>query len=297
MPYPDDLDDTFCAVSSLYQYNRRLINGRGMAKIIQLLIATEVTEGGPYRTWLINDKAGREWMDIDLAVNSNIAYFLSLQDIQLDNINTFVESRITKEKFHSPYYPNEYPVIYFISRFYKGRKVNKIVTYLLEKQKRDGSWGGSLQTALSIWALLNFGISPASIKTSVMYLVERQVNGSWEPFGFCIDPARKGKTYYAGSAGLTTAFCAGVISQYLFMSHSTDEKHVHMIKGRRETFYRKIIRLVKKDFQKLDSELGKEANVQLQKLIKRDSDKQIVLLPIFLNWQLVKKQKIYHRLL
>jgi len=50
LPYPDDLDDTFCALSALFQYDPNLINGSAMAKIITLLTAMEKKEGGPYRT-------------------------------------------------------------------------------------------------------------------------------------------------------------------------------------------------------------------------------------------------------
>ena len=41
MPYPDDLDDTFCALSALYQYNSQLIDGSAMAKIVTILTAVE----------------------------------------------------------------------------------------------------------------------------------------------------------------------------------------------------------------------------------------------------------------
>ena len=55
-PYPDDLDDTFCALSALFLYNPKLIDGESFSYIVQLLSLLEIQEGGPYRTWLIKKK-------------------------------------------------------------------------------------------------------------------------------------------------------------------------------------------------------------------------------------------------
>ncbi len=111
LPYPDDLDDTFCALSALFQHNPKLIDGSAMAKIVTLLTAVEEKEGGPYRTWLVSQDADKIWKDIDLAVNSNIAYFLLLQDISLPNIDILIESAIETKNYTSPYYPSIYPII------------------------------------------------------------------------------------------------------------------------------------------------------------------------------------------
>src|SRR4030095_7089120 len=74
LPYPDDLDVTFCALAALSHYDKKLISGDVFAYIVQLLTATEKKEGGPYRTWLVAKNAPAVWRDVDLAVNSNIAY-------------------------------------------------------------------------------------------------------------------------------------------------------------------------------------------------------------------------------
>jgi len=78
-PYPDDLDDTFCALNALYLFDRKLISGSAYAYIIQLLTKVEKNEGGPYKTWLVSKKTSG-WDDVDIVVNSNIAYFLWLQE-------------------------------------------------------------------------------------------------------------------------------------------------------------------------------------------------------------------------
>ncbi len=51
--YPDDLDDTFCALSVLYDFNPDIFTGKAMADIANILFSAEASEGGPYRTWLV----------------------------------------------------------------------------------------------------------------------------------------------------------------------------------------------------------------------------------------------------
>jgi hypothetical protein len=55
LPYPDDLDDTFCALSSMYKFDPGLITGEALAAAINVLTAQEVKPGGPYRTWLVGE--------------------------------------------------------------------------------------------------------------------------------------------------------------------------------------------------------------------------------------------------
>jgi len=211
MPYPDDLDDTFCALIGIYKYDSKLIDGSAMAKIVNLLTAMEKKEGGPYKTWLVTESIDKVWKDVDLAVNSNVGYFLSLEEIELENINKLIKSAIEKEKLNSPYYPSIYPVAYFISRWFKSEKLIKII---LTKKKKD-NWGNPLNTALAISSLLNLGVEPTILKPSINYLINNQKNdGSWKTGAFCIDPAINKKTYYAGSPALTTAFCLEALNKY-----------------------------------------------------------------------------------
>lgn len=54
LPYPDDLDDTFCALAALYEYNPGLFDGEVMARIATMLTSAEKQEGGPYDMWLVS---------------------------------------------------------------------------------------------------------------------------------------------------------------------------------------------------------------------------------------------------
>jgi len=297
MPYPDDLDDTFCALAAFYQYNPELIDGSAMAKIVTLLTAVEEKEGGPYRTWLVQGGAKKVWKDVDLVVNSNIAYFLLLHDIRLPNSTAFIESAIDTGSYTSPYYPSIYPIIYFISRFYRGRKMKQIRDFLLSKRDTFGRWANPLNTALAVSALLNFSVSPSKLKGSIDYLVRRQQKGAWKAYVLVTELIAKKKTYYAGSPMLTTAFCLEAIGKYHRKTKKL--KNLRTEEWRKEKtktvdiekIYKEVVIKAKQRFSVLDDDLKKQALKQLDKTLKRDKDKQIVLMPYFFKVSLGKKEK------
>ncbi|MBI2034887.1 MAG: hypothetical protein HYT11_04110 [Candidatus Levybacteria bacterium] len=287
-PYPDDLDDTFCSLSALYQYNPSLIDGKAMAKIVMLLTATEEKEGGPYRTWLVKDEAPTVWKDIDVAVNSNIAYFLSLQDIQLPNLHIFIESRI-KNDLSSPYYPTVFPLIYFISRFYKGNKREQLIKMLANK-RNSRKFNDPLSSALRISAILNLNGFPYNVEKSISDLLHIQTRGFWKASGFCIDPARQGKTFYAGSSALTTAFCLEAISKYLKVTQpKLNTKRAYDMKAKK--IRKRVLAHVNKRFSLLPKEVSDQAETILAMTAKMDEKNQITLLPYFFALSLGKHNK------
>lgn len=293
LPYPDDLDDTSCALSALYQYNPKLIDGSVMAKMVTLLTAVERKEGGPYRTWLVPLNAEAVWKDVDLVVNSNIAYFLSLQDILLPNIKALIELAIETENYVSPYYPSFYPVIYFISRWYRSEKVKRITNFLFSKRQAKGRWNNPLNTALAVSALINFGVSPKKLKESIYYLIRRQQRGTWKAYPLVTEFIGKKKTYYAGSPALTTAFCVEALAKYQkIISHQSQIKKPRKQRTRvieeSEKNYRQVIKRVKQRFSVVDVDLKRQALKQLNKTLKGDKDKQIVLMPFFFKASLGK---------
>ena len=296
MPYPDDLDDTFCVLSAIYQYNPRLINGVSMAKIVTLLTTTEKQEGGPYHTWLVPENAQKVWKDVDIAVNSNIAYFLSLQKVDLPNLVLFIESRVNQGDLTSVYYPTIYPTTYFLSRWYKGKKVKKLESILLSEQNKDGYWENPLYTALAVLSLLHLGILPINLRKAISYLLSCQANGAWEPYGFCLDPARKRKTYYAGSKALTTAFCLEALSKY-FRSLEGQRIKIKKIDSESKRIHDEIITKVQKRFSHLTSEIESQAEVILKSILKMNDKNQITLLPYFFKSALGKNEMLSDKLL
>jgi hypothetical protein len=295
MPYPDDLDDTFCALASLQQYNPNLIDGKSMADIVQLLTINEVEEGGPYRTWLVPAESDKKWMDVDIAVNSNIAYFLSLHDIDLPQLTLFIESHIEKESFMSPYYPSVYPVIYFISRFYRGKYRERLKAYLLAKRDKNYSWGNPLQTALAVSSLLNFGADPDTLSKSIYSIIKSQKKDSWDPYAFCIDPAREGNIFYAGSSALTTVFCLeAIIKQQQALADHPIEKKI----SEEERVYDQVIQKVEDTFSVFDKEFRIRASSLIHALLARKEGRQIPLIAFYFAQTLGdKREKVSDELL
>ena len=112
--------------------NASSIDGKALADIVKLLISAETAPGGPYQTWLTPRKSNK-WHDIDPAVNANVAYFLSLQDIALPALIQYVEDCIKHERYSSRYYFSPIPIAYFISRWYRGNKADTLAEYIQEK--------------------------------------------------------------------------------------------------------------------------------------------------------------------
>lgn len=279
MPYPDDLDDTFCTLSALYSHNADLIDASVLAKVVSLLTFTEEKEGGPYRTWLMPPDAVSVWKDTDLAVNANIAYFLSLQGVDLPELISFVEQAIDDERYSSPYYPSPYSIIYFISRFYAGEKKESVRKFLLRRQNQNGGFGNPLDTALAVSALLRLGADSKPVEKSVRYLSQMQKNGAWEAEAFCLDPALGGKPYYAGSSALTTAFCLEALALY---EKAAAQKNAASAADKKTRALRdEVVKRAQKKFSALDTELRAEAIDRLDKTLLGDKDGTIALLPFF----------------
>jgi len=288
MPYPDDLDDTACALSALYKHNPDLLSGEVLANVVTVLTALEVKEGGPYRTWLVPANTQKAWLDVDLAVNSNIGYFLSLQDVHLESIVELAEKAINDKKYESPYYPHPYPIIYFISRFYRGAKSKEVIDFLLEKQDGD-NWGDPLDTALAVLSLLNFGFSKDELRRNIKYLLQnKKKDGSWAASVFYtgINPNQyKGdkNKYYAGTPALTTALCIEAIQRVSEVNCSKCSKGsgASDLDEEGDKIFKEVVKKAKRSFSKLGPDLKKQADRCLKKILESNKDKQIVLLPYF----------------
>ncbi|MCC2631807.1 MAG: hypothetical protein K0S20_506, partial [Patescibacteria group bacterium] len=216
LPYPDDLDDTFCAAAALQEINPGLIDGKALASLITLLTATEAKPGGPYKTWIVDSRLPDPiWHDVDVAVNSNVGFFLSLQEASVPGINELIEGAIQNNSFTSPYYPNPFPIIYFISRFYKGEMQEGLVRILKAKRLAKRGWGNSLFTALALTSLSDLGEDLKPFASEVDQLLQEREGDHWPTITFLLDPVVRQKFHYCGSGSLTTAFCLEALGRYL----------------------------------------------------------------------------------
>jgi hypothetical protein len=230
-PYPDDLDDTFCALSALTLQCQEKINGKILAQAGIILTALEKRVGGPYRTWLVPPTAAKVWKDIDCAVNSNVAFFLSLHKITLPNNTLFIEAAIKNKNFTSPYYPSWHAQVYYISRFYRGPQTKNAINFIIKNKRADGGWGNILETALALTSLLNFGAPISVVRPAVDYLVDSVQKEGWQPYGFCLDPAMDGQLQYAGARTLTAAACIEALEKFERQKLEKTLRDTNNIKG------------------------------------------------------------------
>lgn len=122
----------FLTLASILKHEPRLIDGKALAKILTTLTQIESQEGGPYYSALNPlDKK------IDLDTNVVIGYFLSLQNVDLDNINQLIDNAIKDKDFHSNIFESDFFTIYFISKFYQGNKKQNLINYLLNSSPEN----------------------------------------------------------------------------------------------------------------------------------------------------------------
>ena len=288
-PYPDDLDDTCCAMAALIECNPKAVPVKAVAKSVNLLVYCESKEGGPYYTWITPPDADKSWKDIDLAVNSNAAFFLSLQGVTLKSLVALTEKAIDSEEYTSQYYYSPYPVIYFVSRWYKGKKKDEVVAYLLKKRTVNGSWGDPLKTTLAVNALINLGYEKEKLAESVGYILENQVGGKWKAFPLIIELQKNKQTYYSGSAELTTAFCLEALGKFSERSESMKGGRKAGMDNEAKRAHKKIIEIVDRTFSRFNPEMVNDFSNVKKKILKGDGVNAITLLPYYFRKSLGKK--------
>ena len=270
LPYPNDLDDTFCALSALYLHDSNSFNGKALAQITSILTEQEAEEGGPYRTWITGEDTDPLWYDIDLAINSNVAYFLSQLSIDLPNLTAFTEKAIINNDYISRYYPTHYPIVYFISRWYRGIHKQKLISFILKSLRKPNI--SPLDRTLCLTSLMNLGY--------VIKKIPLAMDDYKKPYVFCFDPAQAGKRYYAGSNTLTAAFYTEAISKFL-ASQSKKSLTNLTLDNSQERIYQSVIERYHIRFSTFDQQIKERAAIILQKIIGADPKRQIILLPYF----------------
>lgn len=208
-PYPDDLDDTFAALIALHGYDPSLIDGTVLAAVVQVLIATEVKPGGPYRTWLVPREAAPVWQDTDPVVNSVAGYFLAQQNIHLKPLERYGKTILQKGAYQSAYYASVYVVLYFFSRFMPHPQIK----LQLERQLAADT-PTIMESALAAHILLNCDASAGAVYPHIKRLqkVSEADLASFAPF--CRDPTQAGQAYQAGASALTEALRLAALARY-----------------------------------------------------------------------------------
>ncbi len=289
LPYPDDLDDTFCALIALQRQDSSYIDGAALGNIVHLLVATETTVGGPYRTWLVGDAAPAVWQDVDLAVNCNVAMFLQNIGSPLPNLEAYMDEAIAGKHFRSPYYPSEYPLLYYLSRAYKGPRAAELAAYIL-KLRRKGHWGTPLQTALAMSALRNLGSSTSQAAAASYLHTTQQADGSWPAEPFCIDPARRNQQHANGAAALTTAFAIEALTTASTPPSSKPGRP--RVDPRETTLQRMVYARAANDAKHLPQALRQQMLAYLRRVQRSEHSREITLLPYIYAQSLTRQVNI-----
>lgn len=300
MPYPNDLDDSFCAWSSLLGWRPEQLTGSSLARIIKLLLSNEQAPGGPYRTWLVGDDSAPVWRDVDLAVNCNIARFLKMVGLTAEPLNRYLGQQIEQQNFKSTYYPSSYSVWYFLARAYAGSqrpKLKQIVGQQAEKLldqlettpavKRQAE---SLNLALCLSALTLLQADDRLRDSLAKSLFKnQQADGSWPAAALWIDPTRQGRTYHHGSAALTTALTLEALARYQANHKHTPSSRLASADSHLEDkLSQKIFSLAEQRLSNSSEELSQPAQKILKQLKASHRQREIVLLPYLFAQSLVQ---------
>ncbi|MFA5062232.1 MAG: hypothetical protein WC526_03750 [Patescibacteria group bacterium] len=254
----------FCVLSALTEYDPELIDGAALAKILKHLTSLESEEGGPYYTFVPESGVQN---NIDLGVNVNIAYFLSLQGVELASLNNLIEVAIATGNFKSSLYSSPYFVIYFISKFYKGDSRQKLLAYILENKsflKND-----LCNTALAVIAAINLGCPLSQLAEEIKFL----------------------ETAPPGPA-LASAFCVEALSKIknTVLNADSDLKNAEI---EEQKMLVKIINTAEERFSFLNSDLKTIALREIQRTVAGNYDKQMSLMPYYFRQALGEKGQIF----
>jgi len=297
LPYPDDLDDTFCALSALERYDRTIVDATAMGHIVRLLLAAESKVGGPYRTWLVGPQAAAVWRDVDLAVNCNVAYFLRLKGEELPNLTDFITRAIRTQACISPYYPSPEPLWYFAARGYRGPEQPALAASIRRGQTAEGHWGSPLKTALAVLALCALGRAQ-NLAPARRYLAGSQLpDGSWPAEGFCLDPVRDGTAFVNGSAALTTALALEALHCLRPRSRHSGQPAIRERQAAQEDLLASITNTAKITCQALPSPLKSQTLQAIAAIAEGPHRREIMLLPLYFAKALQGKQQSSPQLL
>lgn len=292
LPYPDDLDDTFCALAALYLHDPKTISEAALANMVKLLITTEQHVGGPYRTWLIATDAPHIWQDVDLAVNANIAYFVSLVSEPLPNLEHYLEQHITRGNFDSPYYPVPYAVWYYLARAYKGSKRATLALIIERHWQTFPRTHSALNTALALTSLLQLKPQSPLIPQLVKRLLSsQQADGSWKAATFYLDIPQGGQNFYHGSPALSTTFALEALQRHSNSTQtdvSTAPKTSHTA-----PIHSQVMRAAHRQIRNFGPDVSKPFRSMLATITKADPQHEITLLPYLFAQSLSNAQHLY----
>jgi len=133
-PAGESLLSIFLSAAARLESDANAIGGADLAKLLNILADAEIREGGPYRSFINSPNN-----DVDAATNAAIAYFLSLQNVNLPELDNLIKITIDQKKFDSKFFASEYPVVYLLARVCDKSRKHIITGHLLGCLCRNGT--------------------------------------------------------------------------------------------------------------------------------------------------------------
>jgi hypothetical protein len=211
-----DLDDTALASFVVKDWHADIRAGHNVDIILR-----NRNKNGLFLTWL---RGANYPDDVDSVVNANVLLHLGERketSAVADFLNTIVVEHRERETYY--YYLDDLAFYYAVSRAYFNGVARLEVTKspatsrILQRQRRDGSFGSELLTALAVCSLLNYSFSDlALLSLGVESLMDtQQSDGSWPRRAYYAGPIPP-MPYAAwyGSEELTTGFCLEALVRY-----------------------------------------------------------------------------------
>lgn len=273
--YPDDMDDTFCALSGLHL--NQGTTPELLAKIVIVLTTVEEHTGGSYRTWLVSNSTDAIWKDVDLVVNANIAHFLSLQNITLPNLKRLMQKAIQTKKIVSSYYDSFFVMCYFLAKGYRGKYCSRLRMDISKQLRSQAQQMNAVDLSCAISSLCILGCNRKDLQKYVDILLSQQTTkGYWKAYGMYIHRYIDGKKNYGSSKVLTTALCVEALTRFTHLC-TNETKSTTMLKRRESEFHRNVVERVHMVLRKNYS--GKlYAHELMQKIIEDDPLHEVTLL-------------------
>lgn len=288
--YPDDWDDTACALTALSLYRAELITPEALASITKLLIATEVKPGGPYYTWMLQDQSSLS-KDIDVVVNANINYFLNLHTIHLNSLASYLNNHIDSENYTSLYYHQPEVITYFLAR--SCSQTERLSNSLLKKRNKEGLWENDLLTAMSVSTLLRCNSNPKKFSAAITHLEKISETNNWKSFPLYIEQS-KNETMYAGSPALTAAFVLEALS---LVQKKPQEQSLTILETETEILHHKIVNSVKERLLIFSEKENSSIKEFIDRLLSNDRKNQITLLPYYFSRSLPSDKTVSENLI
>ncbi len=274
LPCPDDLDDTTAALIAFSLHAPEHLDATALAAYTKLLIASELSAGGPYETWLLPQRPS-EWHDVDPIVNASIGYFLRLQDVEMPKLQQYINDCVNTKRLESRYYDNFIVQVYFLSRYCTESARHVLIEKIMAEQQSNGCWVSPLQTALSLTALSRLSIPLSTFSTAIESLRQVALTNSYQAEAVYVE-SRLGAVQYCSAPALTAAYVFEALTT-VQTSLSKPPRNI-LISSPEQSWHNAIVKRLEKKLTIFKNSC-QVLDQTLTKLLAGDTHHDITLLP------------------